>query len=140
MDNLKINHLACIAAIILITVLGFLWYGPLFGEKWMQLAGLTREGIESNPPGAGIWITNLIATVIPVYFLAWLFIRLNVESGARGALIGFGIAFSFVFLSEMTQNMFSMRPYVLTWIEGGYSLAALTLSGFLLGAWRKYSG
>lgn len=139
MNNLKINHLACVAAIIFITVLGFIWYGPLLGEKWMALTGLTMEQIESSPPGAGVWITNIIATIIPVYFLAWLFTKLNVESGIRGALLGFGIAFCFIFLSEMTQNMFSFRPYVLTWVEGGYNLVAVTVTGFLLGAWRKYT-
>jgi hypothetical protein len=140
MKNLKINHLACVVSIIALTALGFLWYGPiLLGDKWMGLVGLTEQMISDNPPGVGTWITNLIATILPVYFLAWLFTQLNVESGVRGALIGFGIAFCFIFMTEMTSNMFAFRPYELTWVAGGFNLVGLTIVGFILGAWRKYS-
>jgi len=106
----------------------------------MGLVGITKQMITENPPGIGTWITNLIATILPIYFMAWLFTQLNVESGARGAVIGFGIAFCFLFMTEMTQNMFSFRPYELTWVAGGFNLVGLTIVGFILGAWRKYTG
>lgn len=133
----KINHRAVWVSVVLLFVLGFLWYEPLFGELWMSLVGLTLADIEANPPGAGVWITNTISTVVPLYVLAWLFGKMNVESGIEGAGIGLLIAFSFVFLTMMTGNMFAQNPYVLTWINGGFNMTAMTLSGFILGAWRK---
>jgi hypothetical protein len=36
--------------------------------------------------------------------------------------------------------MFSFRPYELTWVAGGFNLVGLTIVGFILGAWRKYTG
>ncbi|NND34213.1 MAG: DUF1761 domain-containing protein [Saprospiraceae bacterium] len=137
MQDLKINHAAVWVAVVLLTVLGFLWYGPLFGDAWMAHVGLDRATVEANPPGAGIWITNIIATIIPVYTLAWLFTRLNVTNAINGALIGLLIGFSFVFLSDMTGDMFANRPYGLSWITGGYSMLALIVTGVLLGGWRK---
>lgn len=104
----------------------------------MSLVGLDMATAEANPPGAGIWISNLIATIVPMYALAWLFTQIQVESLARGALIGLMIAFSFIFLSRMASNLFAQAPYALTWIEGGFDLVSLTLAGGLLGAWRKY--
>ncbi len=139
MKEMKINHLAVWAGVVLLTALGFLWYGPLFGEQWMGLVGLDPEKVAANPPGAGIWITNLIATIVPVYVLAWLFTKLKVESPLAGAGYGFLIAFAFIMLSTMTSDMFAQNPYALSWITGGFSLAALTLAGLLLGAWRKYT-
>ncbi len=139
MRTLTINHLAVWAGVVLLTVLGFLWYGPLSGDPWMSMVGLDPAVVEANPPGAGIWITNLIATVVPMYALAWLFTKMQVESWMQGALIGLIIAFSFVFLSRMTSNMFAQEPYALTWITGGFDLVGLTLAGGLLGAWRKYT-
>ena len=133
----SINHAAVWVCVILLTGLGFLWYETLFGELWMEMSGLSLADIEANPPGAGVWITNFMATVVPLYVLAWLLHNMNVESGMGGAGIGLLISFSFVFLTIMTGNMFAMKPYALSWITGGYGMVAMTLSGFILGVWRK---
>ncbi len=103
----------------------------------MKMVGLDLAEVEANPPGAGVWISNVIATIIPLYVLAWLLGKLNVKSGLEGAWIGFLIAFSFVFLSKLTGDLFAQNPYGLAWITGGYDMVAITLSGFILGAWRK---
>ena len=103
----------------------------------MAMVGLDMATIEANPPGPGIWISNVLATIVPLYALAWLFVKLHVTSGLQGAGYGLLIAFSFVFLSVLTGNLFAQRPYPLTWITGGYSMVALTISGFILGAWVK---
>ena len=139
MKKLKINHGAVWVSVVLLTVLGFLWYGPIFGDPWMKMVGLDMASLEANPPGAGIWITNLVATVVPVYTLAWLFTKINVESPAGGASLGLLIGFAFILLSDMTGNMFAQRPYGLAWITGGFSVVSLPLAGLLLGAWRQYS-
>ncbi len=139
MEHLKINHAAVWVGVVLLTVLGFLWYGPLFGDGWMQHVGLDRASVEANPPGAGIWITNTIATVVPLYTLAWLFVRLKIQTAVKGAITGLLIGFSFVFLSNLTGDMFAQRPYGLSWITGGYSMVALTIGGLLLGGWQRRS-
>lgn len=135
--SLKINHFAVWACVVLSFIIGFIWYGSLFGDAWMGMIGLDRATIEANPPGIGVWITNLISSLIPIYVLAWLFTKLDVRSGIRGAALGFLIAFSFNFLSRMTSDMFAQAPYALSWITGGYDMVLLTISGFILGTWIK---
>jgi Protein of unknown function (DUF1761) len=102
------------------------------------MVGLDRATVEANPPGAEVWISNTIATVVAVYALAWLFTKMNVGSAGQGALIGLVIGFSFVFLSNMVGGLFAGSPYALAWINGGHDIVALTISGAVLGAWRKY--
>ncbi|MDX2246726.1 MAG: DUF1761 domain-containing protein [Bacteroidia bacterium] len=138
MGQLTINHLAVWAGIVFLTILGFVWYGPLFGDQWMAMVGLDMATVEANPPGAGVWISNMIATIIPMYVLAWLFVKLEIESALYGAGIGLLIAFSFVFLSDMTGDMFAGNPYGLSWITGGFSMVGLAVGGAILGGWRKY--
>ncbi|MEZ4851828.1 MAG: DUF1761 domain-containing protein [Bacteroidia bacterium] len=116
-----------------------MWYGPIFGDKWMGLVGLDPATVEANPPGAGIWITNIIATVIPMYALAWFFDKLNVRTWSDGIIYGLLISFAFHFLSNMTGDMFAARPYVLSWITGGYDLVAFAIAGAILGGWQKKS-
>ncbi len=110
MKELKINHLAVLVAVVLQFVLGFLWYGPLFGEAWMGMAGLDRATIEADPAGAEEWITNIVSAIVSMYVLAWLFTRINVTSLVQGLLIGLLIGFSFVLLSIMTSGMFAKDP------------------------------
>lgn len=137
MNNLKINHLAVWICIILMHAFGFLWYGPLFGEKWMALVKMDQATMEQESMNASIWILNSAAIIAPIYLLAWLFTKMNVTSGIQGALIAFLIVFCFHHLPLMNANMFAGKPYGLAWITGGYSLSWLTVSGFILGAWTK---
>jgi len=138
MNRLKINHIAVFVCLILLHILGFLWYGPLFGDLWMPMVGIVPENMDASFDPA-LWITNFIASLAPLYVLAWLFTKLDVSSGARGAAIAFLITFCFHHLSVMSGNMFAGEPYGLAWITGGFSITGLTLSGFILGAWTKKS-
>lgn len=136
--TLKINHLAVFVCLILSFALGFLWYSPfLFADSWMAMVGLSQEMIEANPPSAGAWITNIIASIVPLYVLAWIFTKLDVRTGIKGAMIGLLIVFAFDFLARMTSDMFAKAPYELVWITGGFDMAIMTISGFVLGSWRK---
>jgi len=138
MSNLKINHLAVWLCIILMHVFGFLWYGALFGAKWMELVEIDQATMQQESMHVGIWITNSAAIIAPIYLLAWLLTRMSVTSGIQGAVIAFLITFCFHHLPVMNANMFAMEPYGLAWITGGYSVTCLTISGFILGTWVKH--
>ncbi len=138
MKELKINHLAVLVAIVLQFVLGFLWYDPLFGKAWMGMVGLDMATIEADPAGAEEWITNIFSAIVSMYVLAWLFIKMNVDTLVKGCLYGLLIGFSFVLLSIMTSGMFAKDPYGLAWITGGFTTLGLAVGGAVLGAWKKY--
>ena len=87
MKELKVNYLAVLVAIVLQFVFGFLWYGPIFGDAWMGMVGLTEEAVMADPAGAGEWITNIVSAVVSMYVLAWLFTKLNVKDRLGIALL-----------------------------------------------------
>lgn len=136
MRTLQINHLAVLVSVVVLSGFGALWYGPLFGDTWAGLVGLDTETME--PPGASIWITNFVSTIIPVYVLAWLFTQMNVETLVKGALVGLVIGFAFIHLRLMNGNMWAGRPYELSWIDGGNNMISMAIAGAILGAWKKY--
>lgn len=138
MNNLRINHAAVWVCVVLFHVIGFFWYGMLFGTKWMAMVGLDPTLVQEEGADIGVWITNLVAAVAALYALAWVFTRMKVTTGVTGALTAFIIAFCFHHLPLMRSNMFAGDPYGLAWIVGGFDLVALTISGFILGAWRKH--
>jgi amino acid permease len=118
-------------------VYGFLWYGPLFGEKWMTYVGLDQQSMQNDSMNPMLWVLNTIAIIAPMYALAWLLARLGIRTGMMGAAIAFVIVFCFFHLPLMNANMFAGTPNGLAWITGGYSLTWLTISGFILGMWTK---
>ena len=137
MKELKINHLAVLVAVILQFGIGFLWYGRLFENAWMEAVGLDLATIDADPAGAEEWITNIFSAAVSMYVLAWLFVKMGVDSLLKGAGYGLLIGFSFVLLSIMTSGMFAKDPYGLAWITGGFTTFGLTVGGAVLGVWSK---
>ena len=139
MKQLKINHFAVWVNVVLLHVIGFFWYDPmLFGNQWMKMVGLTMEMAVAGSSNVGLWITNLVSTAITVYAMAWLFTRLNVDNALKGLLMGLLIAFAFNFMPSMSGDMFAQIPYGLSWITGGFAMVGWSISGLILGAWKKY--
>ncbi len=135
MNNLKFNHAAVWVSVVMAFVLGFLWYDTIFGDSWASFVGLTAE--DADAAGAGVWVTNTVATVIQMYVLAWLFTKIGVDSAMQGAMVGVLIGFAFNHMAVMTTGMFAQEQYGLAWIEGGFSMVSLAIAGFIMGFWTK---
>lgn len=43
-----VNYWAVLAAAVVAWVVGWLWYGPLFGKKWMAWSGLTMDKMKAG--------------------------------------------------------------------------------------------
>ena len=137
MKNLKINHAAVWVGVVVMFALGFIWYGPLFGEQWMNYVGLTLEEASSTEGMTGTWISNIISSILSMYLLACLLAKLGINTGIKGALMGLKIAFVFIFLTIMINIMFAHAPYGLSWIIGGFSMVGFTITGFIFDVWTK---
>lgn len=67
-----INYLAVVVAAIAAMVLGFVWYGPLFGKPWMQLMGFTKDTIDQMK-GKGMtknYVLMMVGALVMAYVLA----------------------------------------------------------------------
>jgi len=70
MEYGQVNFLAVFVAAIAGFVVGPLWYGPLFGKKWMELAGITTEDAEGGNASPHIF------TFVGFFFLAYAIARI----------------------------------------------------------------
>lgn len=136
MRTLKINYLAVLVGTIISYVASAFWYG-FWTEPWMAYNKLTLEFIEANFSTTP-YIVGFINSAIFTLVLAWVFKRMNIKSGLDGLKSGLIMGFPFALMNTMTTNMFSFRPYELSWIDGGINLLIFAVVGLLLGAWRKY--
>lgn len=137
MKTLRINIYAVVVAAIVGQIIPLAWYS-LFVDKWMDLAGITLVQARELSPAA--YVVSVISSAVMAYVMAWLFVKLRVESAVEGLKYGliFGVAFNF--LSIYTQNWFEFRSPYLSLIDGGNNVIVFTITGLILGGWRRYEG
>ena len=130
---MELNWLAIIVAAVSAFVLGGIWYGPLFGKKWMAHVGITEQMIEESkgmmPKVYGLaFLLNLLAVIAFAFFLG------NDIDLQTGALYGFTAGLFWVAASFGISYLFEGRPLGLWLINGGYHTVQFTLFGAILGA------
>jgi len=130
------NYLAIGLCALLSMVLPALWY-MLFSDPWMSGNGLALDDIE-NGHSPFPYIIAGIGSLVGAYILSWLNISLGANTFIKGLGVGLLMGITFCFLPMATQNAFSFKPNILTFIDGGVNLVNWMMVGGILGAWRKY--
>lgn len=127
---MEISWIAVLAAAVSAFVLGGLWYGPLFGKKWLAYNGLSEADAQSGHPAkifGGAFVLSLIAAAVFAMFL-------GPEPGVQFATsAGFAAGLCWVAATFGINYLFARRPFGLWLIDGGYATLMFTLFGLLIG-------
>lgn len=124
-----VNWIAVLVAVVLLEALGYLWYGPLFGERWTALLG--KEPDMSNV--AMTMSLGVVNTIIIVLGLSWLLRRLGATS-LNAALMGALAAwFFFDFTTMAIDYLYIQLNAELVLINMGYQLVAYLVAGAVIG-------
>ncbi|HZX20709.1 MAG TPA: DUF1761 domain-containing protein [archaeon] len=70
MINLSVNIVSVIAAGVAAMVIGFIWYGPLFGKKWLSLMGMKESTMDNKKKMPMMALAGLVAAIITAWILA----------------------------------------------------------------------
>ncbi len=126
---------------IILFILGFLWYGPLFGKLWLKLSKIPASEVAKNRKKGmkGMWkqmVLNFVGTFVMVYVLAGLFALLGVTLPMQGAVLGFWIWLGFFACTTLLGGvLWEGKPWGLFSLNGLYWLVSLKLAGFLIVLW-----
>lgn len=132
MNFRSVNWAAVIVATLATFVVGFLWYGPLFGVSWQRLVGFSdadlQEGNMALTFGLAFVLEFIIATLLAMLLPA----PRTAGTGLRyGLLIGAG----FVATAMGVNSLFSRDPLSLWAIDAGYMVVVFMVIGAIIGAW-----
>lgn len=124
-------------------VLGFLWYGPLFGKQWSELMGwgpMTPEKMaEMKKKAMPGYIATFVGALIMAYVLAHGLTFGNVYLGTGGISGGLQGAFWYWlgFIAPVTIGVvfWDGKPWKLWFINAGYYLVGLLVMGLILALW-----
>lgn len=131
----NINLLAVLVAALSAFIVGWLWYGPLFGKLWMKLNGFTQESIKEGGLSMPlIMLINYIATALAAFAIAMF---IGAESDMSfGIFAGFMIAIFWIATSRLNDVLYERKPFGLFLINVGYNLVIYVIMGAILGAWH----
>ncbi len=132
-----VNYIAVLVAAVAAHLLGFLWYGPLFGKKWMQLMKLTDKDKEKakHKGMATAMVGSFIGNVVMGGVLAFL-IDLAGVSLANGLMLGFLTWLGFLATEKMGMVFWENKSWSLYVLQTAHHLVSLLLIGAILGAWK----
>ena len=86
--TMDINYLAVIVSALIPMFIGFFWYGSLFGKKWMELMGTTKEEVQAAFNPIKNFGGTLVASFLTAFVLAHILDAFGEAFGATGWLAG----------------------------------------------------
>ena len=142
----EVNLLAVLVAAIVPMIVGFLWYGPLFGKRWLALMETTAEEIQKNFNPLKTHGASFVLALVTAFILAQLFAGMggpeSVSSmtGAGGnAMVGLHLAlmalFAFVLPVSYQTWAYEGRKAGLFWLNLGYNGVSLMGQAVVIAVW-----
>lgn len=133
-----VNLGAVVAGAIASFVIGWIWYGPLFGKVWRRLAGLTIEDMKSMKMTVmGASIGGIITSLLLSYVLAHGILFGNAfigTTGVEGALQGaFWYWLGFAVPMTSMSYLWEGKPFKLWVLNAGYYLVTFMVMAVIFG-------
>ena len=126
-----VSLLATVVATVLGFALGALWYGPLFGKRWMAAVGMTLEEIQKDFSPVKTYGATFVLGLIASYAFG-LYVGPN-PGRAFAIVAGAAAGLCWVATSLATNYLFERRSVALIAINGGYHAVRFTLIGLAFG-------
>lgn len=138
MPEVTINYLAVITAAVLGgIVMGFIWYGPLFGKQWMRLMGIDQKKMEEMKKGMSkTYGISFVASLIMAYVLAHFVAYTQATTMSQGLQVGFWAWLGFVATTMLASVLYGKKSWQLYKLDAGYQLASLLVMGVILAVWK----
>ncbi len=134
--DIIINYWAVLGGAIFLFVVGMIWYGPLFGKKWMKLMGaenMTKEDIaKAQKEMMPMYVIQVLLGLVTSYVLYYF-----VNMSGMGVVMGFWVWLGFAMPMAAgamwdTQKGMKFTKFA---IVAGYQLVTLLVLGWAFTMW-----
>lgn len=125
---MEINYVAVLLAGVVSMVVGFLWYGPLFGKPWMKEKGITPESMKTSQSELGqlygmSFVLSLITAFVLTHVMTLSEYFYHYAPLTTGLNTAFWMWLGFIMPVQMTATLFGNKNWKLFGIDTGYQLA-----------------
>jgi hypothetical protein len=143
---LDVNYLAVLACGVAYMIVGFLWYGPLFGKTFMEGMGWNPSDSEAMKARMSqtnmplVYLQSFIGAMIMAYVLAHVIIGMNMALDRSadfmtGLSSGFWVWLGFVLPVVWGKRLWEQKAFKYVAVDLGYYLVVLMIAGVILSLW-----
>jgi hypothetical protein len=139
--GVPINYYAVLVVAIVNMILGFVWYGPLFGKTWASMMGYNEQTMsEAKAKGmtktyAIMAIGALVMSYVLAHAVVFAIAYTNITGVKGGLMGGFWNWLGFVAPVTLGTVLWDGKPWKLWAINAGYYLVVLLIGGMILATW-----
>jgi hypothetical protein len=128
----SVNWLAVVVGTVVSMAVGFLWYGPLFGNLWLRLIDKSPEDIESDPMD---FLKTAVAAFLAMVFLNMVVVTFGAGSFSEGLVVG-ALAFVGVGATQTFVYTTFEGPKESVWLLfSAYQVVTFGLMGGVFAVW-----
>ncbi len=131
-----VNWLAVLVAGILPLVIGFLWYGPIFGKKWLSLMEMTAEEVQEDFNPLKTHGASFVLSLVTAYVLAQLLAVMDGSGAMIGVHVGLLVTIGFVLNVGYQGVAYEQRKPGIFCLSLGFNAVALIGQAVILAVWR----
>ena len=132
-----INWPAFIVCSISAMIIGFLWYGPLFGKAWKKANRFTDKDMKNmkiTPAAAMVYGT--INALVTAFFVGLITAALKSGNLSGGLIAGFVLWIGIAATSRMNSVIYEQKPLSLFIVNAGYDLANILVMCVIFSVWK----
>ncbi|MDC0506200.1 DUF1761 domain-containing protein [Candidatus Gracilibacteria bacterium] len=130
--TLLIHALAILAALAGSCVVGFVWYGPLFGKRWMAYTGIKESNKKAKANMKKYMFQNMLFSFISILVLASVISFGNFTELFQVIFIIILSWIMFTVPAVMAPNIWEQKSFGLGMINIFASLCSFLVSGVIL--------
>ena len=146
MPVVPINYFAILVCGVASVVLGFIWFGPLFGKTWMRLAGMPDDAMERAKADPAMkrkmytgyfiaFVAALIGAVVLDHNLVFGSAYLHMSGLSAGFQAGFWNWLGFTVPPTLGMVLWEGKSWKLWTIINAYWLLLFLIMGAILALW-----
>lgn len=129
-----LEWLAILAGTVAMFIVGWLWYGPLFGKRWAIGNGVTNPG--GQMPGASVLVKGFVQTFLInvgiAYFIPALHIVFQNEPSIETLIVSSFVLSFFVIGAAFYGSVVYLKRSTTVWaIDTGYYFVGIAAAAFV---------
>jgi len=129
-----VNWVAIVIAAIAQFIIGWVWYGPLFGKTWMSMMGMSQQSMSREGMGKTMTLT-FIGSLVTAAVLSMLVGWMGAKTLGAGIAAGFWAWLGFVATVTLGGVLFAKMSWNLYILNNAYQLVSLAVMGAILAKW-----
>lgn len=134
---MNINFIAVLASTVAMMVLGFLWYGPIFGKLWMREVGMTKADAEAAKKKGMTksYVLMAVSAFVMSYVFSVVLAQFNTTDVGMALQGAFWTWLGFIATVMLGKVLWENKSWTLYALDSGYYLVGLGIIGIILTLW-----